>query len=306
MAPSKFTFRVRDTMIATVTRSGLMTARAVGETSVYTIINDERSKDRPVRVTARLSTDTRSRGLSRVPRLNVAFARRTESHHRMSARSRLPCARTDDQPVRAAQLRCLRLPAPTRHQRQHPESDGRTIGLIFALAASDGHLVQAIKTGNYTDFSGYMAAPQVVGRLLILSHTNVNKLTAHDRFNGRLVWTLLGDPGWGGFGSPPTVRGDTLFAASGDRRVYAIHALTGALYWKSEILDGSQSETAVCGPFVLSWAGLRTAVLDRRTGAQISVLDKGFDFALSYTTPPVSADSDLFVMSQREVRRYTC
>jgi hypothetical protein len=54
-SPSKFSFRVRDTSIASVTRAGVVTARAPGETRVYAIINDERSNEKLVRVSARPS-----------------------------------------------------------------------------------------------------------------------------------------------------------------------------------------------------------------------------------------------------------
>jgi outer membrane protein assembly factor BamB len=191
-------------------------------------------------------------------------------------------------------------------RQKYSESNGFTVGLVFGLAASDGRVIVKMKDGDYTDFTGYVGAPVVAGQLLILSHTIDNKLTALDRFTGRVAWRVRGDPGWVGFLYPAVVRGATLYAASGDRRVYAISVATGGVLWKSVVLDGSQFAAEVCGPFVVSWAGLRTVVLDRSTGRQLSGLDDGLGAGFSFTTPPVSADSDLFVMSVREVRRFTC
>jgi hypothetical protein len=69
-SPSKFTFRVLDTAIASVTRTGLVTARAVGETRVFAKINDEESWGEYVRVYARPSPVLRlvRAALTRSPR----------------------------------------------------------------------------------------------------------------------------------------------------------------------------------------------------------------------------------------------
>jgi Bacterial Ig-like domain (group 2) len=59
-SPSKFTFRVLDTAIATVSSAGLVTARAVGETRVYARINDEESPGEFLRIYARPSSELRA------------------------------------------------------------------------------------------------------------------------------------------------------------------------------------------------------------------------------------------------------
>jgi outer membrane protein assembly factor BamB len=191
-------------------------------------------------------------------------------------------------------------------RQKYSEANGFTVGLIFAISATNGTLLTKLQDGNYTDFTGYISAPTIAGRLLIISHTLTNKLSAVDRFTGRKAWTVFGDPGWVGFAYPAVVSGDTVVAASGDRRVYALEASTGRVLWKSAILDGSQTAAEVCGDFVLSWASIRTIVLDRRTGKQLSVLDANLEPARSFTTPPFSSNNELFVMSQRDVRKYTC
>jgi outer membrane protein assembly factor BamB len=189
---------------------------------------------------------------------------------------------------------------------KYSEADGRTVGFVFGIAANNGRILFKLQDGNYTDFTGYVTAPTIENRLLFLSHLNENKLTAVDRFSGRVIWRVLGDAGWAGFTSPAVARSGTIYAASGDRRVYAIESSTGRVVWRSDVLNGSQFAAEACGAFVLSWAGLKTIVLDRNTGKQLAVLDEGLEPSLSFTTPPVSAGNELYVMSQREVRKYTC
>ena len=66
-----------------------------------------------------------------------------------------------------------------------------------------------------------------------------------------------------------------IYAASGDRRVYALDATAGLLRWKSPILEGSQVYAVACGPFVLTWSGVNVRVLDRATGAKINRFQPG-------------------------------
>jgi outer membrane protein assembly factor BamB len=81
---------------------------------------------------------------------------------------------------------------------------GYAQAIIFAMSLHDGTLLSLIREGDYTDFTGYIGTPRVVGRILIVPHLITNKLTGVDRFSGKVVWRLNGDPGWAGFVSIPT------------------------------------------------------------------------------------------------------
>jgi outer membrane protein assembly factor BamB len=180
--------------------------------------------------------------------------------------------------------------------------------LIFALSLNDGRLLSLTREGDYTDFTGYVGTPRVVGRTLIIPHLINNKLTGIDRFSGKVIWRITGDPGWAGFVSIPTVVDGVFYSASADRRVYAVEAATGAIRWKSEILEGSQELAAACGNVVVTWTGVNVRVLDRATGrylgAIIDDIPPGLDYAI--TSPPLTEGNELFVRSQKEYRKYTC
>lgn len=180
--------------------------------------------------------------------------------------------------------------------------------MIFALSLHDGRILSLIREGAYTDFTGYIGTPRVVGRILIIPHLINNKLTGIDRFSGKVVWRVVGDVGWAGFVSIPTVVDGVFYAASADRRVYAVEAATGAIRWKSEILEGSQELAAACGNVVVTWTGVNVRVLDRATGrylgAIIDEIPPGLEYAI--TSPPLTDGNELFVRSQKEYRKYTC
>jgi eukaryotic-like serine/threonine-protein kinase len=180
--------------------------------------------------------------------------------------------------------------------------------ILFALSLTDGHLLAVFREGDYTDFVGYVATPRVVGRMLIVPHLFTNRITGIDRFTGRVVWRVNGDPGWAGFVGIPTVVDGVFYAASADRRVYAVEAATGSIRWKSDILEGSQELAAACGSVVVTWTGVNVRVLDRATGKYLgAILDDippGLEYAI--TSPPFTDGNELFVRSQKEYRKYTC
>jgi outer membrane protein assembly factor BamB len=179
--------------------------------------------------------------------------------------------------------------------------------LIFALSLHDGRILSLIREGDYTDFTGYVGTPTVVGRTLIVPHLINNKVTGIDRFTGKVVYRVIGDAGWIGFVSIPTVVDGVFFAASSDRRVYAVDAATGAIRWKSQILEGSQELAAACGTVVVTWSGVNVRVLDRATGRLLGIMDDEMpDETYAVSSPPLTDGNELFVRSQKEYRKYTC
>ena len=180
--------------------------------------------------------------------------------------------------------------------------------LIFVLSLHDGRLLSLIREGDYTDFTGYIGTPRVVGRTLIIPHLINNKLTGIDRFSGKVIWRVSGDAGYAGFVSIPTVVDGVFYSASADRRVYAVDAATGTVRWKSEILEGSQELAAACGDVVVTWTGLTVRVLDRASGKYLGAIrdDIPPDVEYAITSPPLTDGNELFLRSQKEFRKYIC
>ncbi len=192
-------------------------------------------------------------------------------------------------------------------QQLYSTTVGFAQALIFALSLHDGRILSLIREGDYTDFTGYVGTPRVVGRTLVVPHLINNKLTGIDRFTGKVVWRVIGDAGWIGFVSIPTVVDGVFYAASSDRRVYAVEAATGVIRWKSEILEGSQELAAACGNVVVTWTGVNVRVLDRATGKFLGIIDDEIpDETYAITSPPLTDGNELFVRSQKEYRKYVC
>ncbi len=184
---------------------------------------------------------------------------------------------------------------------------GYAQALLFALSLRDGRILSLTREGNYTDFTGYVGTPIVVDRMLIIPHLINNKVTGIDRFTGKVAWRVIGDAGWIGFVSIPTVVDGVFYAASADRRVYAVEASTGAIRWKSRILEGSQELAAACGNVVITWTGVNVRILDRATGELLGIIDDEIpDETYAVTSPPLTDGNELFVRSQKEYRKYTC
>jgi outer membrane protein assembly factor BamB len=154
---------------------------------------------------------------------------------------------------------------------QHVTPNGeRSIGWIFALDRSTGEVLWKYQEGTGEDERYIGSAPRVAGRLLLAVDYPQNTFIAVDRFTGREVWRVRGDDGYFGAEEPPLVAGDTAYAASNDRHVYAMDVQTGRVLWKTRT-PASNSGLAVCGTRLLvNYLGL--AVLDRRTGQLLGTM----------------------------------
>lgn len=193
-------------------------------------------------------------------------------------------------------------------KQDYSQSLGFSAAIVFVLSRQTGAILTTIQEGNYTDFTGDMTTPTVVGNLLILSHILVNRLTAVDRFTKQVVWRVNGESGWAGFQlyGPLSVRDGIIYAASADRRVYAIASLTGTLRWKSQVLEGSQTAAVVCGPLVATWSSVNVRILSRATGAFLGQINTGPTSAYNIQTRPVVDGAALFLESAAEFRRLDC
>lgn len=107
--------------------------------------------------------------------------------------------------------------------------------------------------------------PRVADDALVAADHIANTYIALDRATGALRWRVSGiTEGFFGPWEAPTVQGDTLYGASGDRYVTAMDLRTGAVHWRTAV---GSSATAVipCGSRLLV-QDQGSYVLDRGTG----------------------------------------
>jgi outer membrane protein assembly factor BamB len=139
-----------------------------------------------------------------------------------------------------------------------------TSGWLVALDRTTGRVLWRFQTGAGNDRNSVSASPVVAGRLLLASDASSNAVFAVDRFTRQEVWRLRGEHGFVGFFEAPVVRGDTVFAASGDAHAYAADLATGRLLWRTPTPAANQS-FALCGrQFLVNYLGI--GVLDAGTG----------------------------------------
>ena len=191
-------------------------------------------------------------------------------------------------------------------RQDYSQSLGFSVALLFALDRRTGAMMSKTQEGNYTNFIGDIATPTVSAQNIILSHLLNNRLTAIDRVTSRVAWRFEGEAGWTGFLGPLSIVDGVIYAASGDRRVYALDASSGQLRWKSPILEGSQDYAVACGPVVLTWSGVNVRVISRATGAFLSLLEYGPAPTYEFTTRPVVDGADVFLQSSVEIRKMSC
>jgi outer membrane protein assembly factor BamB len=181
-------------------------------------------------------------------------------------------------------------------------TNGGAVVLVFGLDQRTGTVLFKLQEGDYTNFDGNTSTPTIVGDLLIIPHGLTNKLTAINRFTKQVVWRFRGEVGWTGFNGPLAVADGIVYASSGDRRVYAITVSNGALVWKSDILEGSQSFAGVCGPYVISATEENVRVLNRATGSYLGFLDPGSN----RTAPPSIDGNEAFAQGIADFRLFSC
>ncbi len=121
-------------------------------------------------------------------------------------------------------------------------------GFVWALDPTTGELKWSVETPN-----SVFAQPIVAGNLLLIgignaafSHPTQSPATtpgavrgvgpsglyAFDASNGHLVWMFATT---GADQAPPTVVGNTVYLASGDRHLYALRLTTGKELWATDI-----------------------------------------------------------------------
>jgi outer membrane protein assembly factor BamB len=175
-------------------------------------------------------------------------------------------------------------------------------GWLFAMDRRTGEILWSYVSGTGTDRHGFGSSPRVAGRLLLASDPFSNAAVAVDRFTGEEVWRLRGRRGYVGFHEAPLVRGDTVYAASGDTYVYAADLATGAVLWETA-LPGAATAYQLCGERLLvNYLGL--AVLDARSGALLRTAYEGAD---EFMVTEFARDArHVYVLGNRRIYAFRC
>jgi len=136
---------------------------------------------------------------------------------------------------------------------------------LVAVRASTGDVLWRFIDSHFWGKRGATFEPRVAANVVLVGDTWGHEYVAVDRATGALRYRMPNeDLYWVGPLEPPTVRGDTAFGGSGDGRVTAWNAATGAIFWRTEA-GGTISSIVPCGAFILA-QDLSTTVLDRRNG----------------------------------------
>jgi outer membrane protein assembly factor BamB len=114
---------------------------------------------------------------------------------------------------------------------------------IFALNATTG--AELWRWTSATSDNSANGSPVIVGRLLVADDENGGAVFAIDRFTHTEQWRILGNEGDAGPKGTPAIIGDTVYVASADASVLAIHAPTGKIIWRT-YSDGSYLSVGVC------------------------------------------------------------
>jgi eukaryotic-like serine/threonine-protein kinase len=186
--------------------------------------------------------------------------------------------------------------------------DQRSVGRIFALDARSGAVLTVGQLGDYSDLMILSGAPRVAGRLLLYGDAYVNRVLVIDRFTMREAWRFVGERGFVGSNAPPAVEQGVVFFASGDQHAYALDLATGALRWKSSLLDGSQISAEPCGRVVAVWSGTNTRLVDKSTGRFLAIVGPT-QFGPSHYSlggRTLVDGNELFVHGDSAVRKLRC
>jgi len=138
-------------------------------------------------------------------------------------------------------------------------------GHIVALDAATGAIRWRHIMSYETTFNFCLGEPTIAEDLVIVGDAGGNNLVAVDRATGAFRWRVAGDSEWVGPYASPVAFGDTLYAASNDKRILALDRSTGRILWATET-DGSAWYATRCGRVVLA-SDMSMWVLNAQTGS---------------------------------------
>lgn len=140
----------------------------------------------------------------------------------------------------------------------------RTRGHVLALDVATGALKWRHTMFYEGEYNFCLGEPTVANDLVVVGDAGGNNVVAVDRMTGALRWRRAGSFEWVGPFASPEAFGDTLYAASNDRRILALDRESGRVLWQAEA-DGSALHAIRCGKIVLA-SDLSLYVLEPRSG----------------------------------------
>jgi outer membrane protein assembly factor BamB len=155
------------------------------------------------------------------------------------------------------------------------ENGNTSTGWLIALSVRTGEVLWRYRSGYNEQRHGMSSSPTVTRNLVLVADYLSNAIVAVNRSSGREVWRFEGEHPFVGFPEAPLVTHRVVYAASGDKNVYALSLQTGRLLWRSP-MPASNRAFAMCGKSLLvNYEGL--AVLDTKTGRIQQTLLQGDD-----------------------------
>lgn len=140
----------------------------------------------------------------------------------------------------------------------------RIRGHIIAIDKATGTITWRHVMAYETNYNFCMGPPTIADDLIVVGDAGGNNFVAVDRATGAFRWRSAGNPEWVGPYASPVAFGDTLYAASNDKRVLALERGTGRILWTAR-MAGSAWHAIRCGSVVLA-TDLGLNVLHPATG----------------------------------------
>jgi outer membrane protein assembly factor BamB len=187
------------------------------------------------------------------------------------------------------------------------ENGSASSGWLIALNARTGKELWRYHTGDGEERRGISSSPKIaekklVGNLLLASDYLGNAVIAVNRQTGKEEWRFEGERGFVGFPEAPLADSSTVYAASGDKNVYALDLKTGRLQWRTP-MPASNLAYTLCGKNLLvSYQGL--SALDPRNG---KVLESLLQHNEEFPTSDFSTDGNhVFFAGSVAIYEYSC
>jgi len=182
------------------------------------------------------------------------------------------------------------------------ENGLKASGWMVALDARSGRVLWRSQTGSGDQRRGLSSSPVIASNLVLAGDYISNSVVAVSRNTGNEVWRFAGESGFVGFAESPIVKDDLVYAASGDRFVYALDLTTGRQLWRTQ-MPGANESYALCGDSLLvKYQGL--AALDPHSG-RIKQTLFGYD-AEGPTSALAVSGSQVFALGPNAVYGFSC
>lgn len=182
------------------------------------------------------------------------------------------------------------------------ENGSTSSGWLIALNARTGKILWRYHTGDGAQRRGISSSPTLTRNLVLAGDYLSNAIVAINRDTGQEVWRFEGKHSFVGFPEAPLVASSVVYAASGDRYVYALDLQAGRPLWRIP-MPGSNRAYAMCGKSLLvNYQGL--SALDPKTGKVLqTLLQRDDEFP---TSDFAVAGRSVFFADATAIYSFTC